>query len=267
MSFFDIKDKLDQLFYRLFNITSQTAFFFSFKLRKKLKRNYQYKDLHKGKRCFILGAGPSLKDLTIEQGCQLNKEITFGVNFLYKSDILDNISPTYYALFDNFFFDRDRFAFKAIEKKFPNTIFLTKPAGIKIIEEEGIENNSIMVYSKRYPIKRLNYDLTQNMHITFNVVSECIKSALYMGFSEIYLLGADYNAFAYPMEVHCYEEDKNKPLINNRLGLLLKNYALTTEFHYLLSKEAHKKGIKIINISSFSLLDAYEKENIANILK
>lgn len=267
MSLFEKKEKLDSFFYRAFNLMSQAIFFFKFKLKRELKRNSCYKDLHKGQRCFILGAGPSLKTLTEEQQQFLKKEVTFGVNFLYKSDVLNIVSPTYYALFDNLFFSRYRFVFKKIAEKFPDTIFLTNQNGGKVVKEENIINKTIKSYSKLYPIKNFAYDLTQNAHITFNVVSECIKTAMYLGFKEIYLLGADYNAFAHPVEVHCYDDDKNKPLAQNRLGFLLKYYALTTNFHYIISKKASKKNISVINLTPNSLLDAYQKKNISDVLK
>lgn len=266
MSYFEIKEDLDKVFYRLFNGMSSLAFAVNFKLKRQLSANTKYKDLYKGKRCFVLGAGPSLKNLTIEQQYFLKKEITFGVNFLYRSEVTNIIQPTYYALFDNLFFTKNKFAFRDISEKFLDTTFITLPVGEKILEEEKIKNNRIVVYSKLYPIDRMQYDLTTNTHITFNVLSECIKAAIYMGFESIYLLGADYSAFAHPVEVHCYEDERNRPMVKNRLGLLLKYYALTTQFHYLLQKESKRKGVQIVNITPGSLLDAYEKKDLNDIL-
>jgi hypothetical protein len=57
-----------------------------------------FKNTHTGKRCFIIGNGPSLKAEDLEQ---LKNEITFAFNRIYY--IFDQTSwrPTYYCAEDN----------------------------------------------------------------------------------------------------------------------------------------------------------------------
>ena len=113
----------------------------------------------------------------------------------------------------------------------------------------------------------IDCDITKNMKFTSNVVSTTILIAIFMGFKEIYLLGCDYNSFAYREEVHSYEEVAEEEIIwENKLGMLLKFFTLITEVHYKIAKLAHKKGVKIINLSENSLLDAYPINKIKNVL-
>ena len=56
-----------------------------------------------------------------------------------------------------------------------------------------------------------------------------------------------------------YDDDKEVSQVNYNLAFYLKFYAICTEFHYLVSKYAKKRGVKIINLNPNSLLDAYPK--------
>lgn len=64
-----------------------------------LQLNDRFKNLHKGKKCFVLGNGPSnnLLDLALLSG-----EITIACNHFYKFSMTTNWSPTYYCTGDPF---------------------------------------------------------------------------------------------------------------------------------------------------------------------
>lgn len=271
MSKFDVKDQVDRGMYAAFNIMSQTAFFFKFKIRKLVRKNISFKDRHLGQRCFIIGTGPSINELTNNEVDTLKNEIVFAVNSFYKSDKLNPIIPAYYSLFDNYYWDENsafKSAFKEIAEKYNRrSIFLTNYKAQQLVDELNLDEQQVFLYSKIYPLKHIDYNLTENMHITMNVVSTSILVAIYMGFKEIYLLGCDYNSFATTVTTHCYDDsDEDEVEIKNRLGFLLKFYHLTTEFHYLIARLAKLKSIKVINITNGSLLDAYPRKQKNDIL-
>ena len=64
-------------------------------LSVKLKK---YKDIHKGKRCFIIGNGPSLQMSDLEI-LYKNKEICFGVNRIFLGFNDTEWRPDYYVVF------------------------------------------------------------------------------------------------------------------------------------------------------------------------
>jgi hypothetical protein len=105
------------------------------------------------------------------------------------------------------------------------------------------------------------------MYIAQNVIPCSILIAMYMGFKDIYLLGCDYNSFLNEPGTHAYD-DTEELIFNNdyNLAFYLKFYSITTNFHYLIAKLSKSKGIRIINLTPGSLLDAYPKKEISSIL-
>src|SRR5882672_2735030 len=67
-----------------------------------LRENEKLRDRHAGRRCFIIGNGPSLRaqDLT-----PLSGEVTFVMNAFWKHPILDLWQPTYFCFADSVCFD------------------------------------------------------------------------------------------------------------------------------------------------------------------
>jgi len=61
------------------------------------KRLDKYHNLHKGKRCFVIGSGPSF---TKEIADNLHNEITIGSNFIAHAKDIYNFSPTYCTIGD-----------------------------------------------------------------------------------------------------------------------------------------------------------------------
>lgn len=261
MSRFEQKDKLDKFLYKTFNIYSDFVFFFKFKLRKYLQRNKKYKDLHSGERCFILATGPSLNSLNDTNINRLKDEIIFAVNSFYKVEKTNEIIPNYYVLFDNLFWEDWSDTFKLISQKYKERrpVFITDYRAIGIVNNLRDEIEDIFLYSKKFPADKISSVLHKNMFIAMNVVSGTILSAIYMGFNEIYLIGTDYNAFCKMGQGHAYNDHSEISQTDYNLAFYLKYYWIGTEIHYLISKYAKERGVKIINLSDQSLLDAYPK--------
>lgn len=267
MSNFKIKEKIDYYLYFIFNIASEFIFILNFRIKAILKKNKKFENLHSEQRCFIMGTGPSLLNISSQYVELLSNEIIMGVNSLYKTDIFDKINPTYYALIDNIYWGVYSSAFKEILSKYSEK----PPTFITDVRAHGFvsdQQDSVFLYAKNYPINLMRYDLTGNVSITMNVVGFSILTAIYMGFKEVYLLGCDYNSFCYCGNIHCYDDESEvEELPKYNLSFYLKYYHLTTEFHYMLKKLADKKGVKIINLTQESLLDAYPKKSIESVFQ
>lgn len=264
MSKYEIKEKIDEYIYKSYNLLSNTLFNFS-KDKEVVKTNIKFKDIHLGKRCFILGTGPSLKNFDYKL---LEDEIVFGVNYVYKGEIINHIVPKYYCIYDENFYYRDIQDLKDVMEKLKSTTFFLRTKAIDPINKLKPRNSNI--YYQSCNVFQYNdyikVDMTKNITAPFNVVLGCIQTAIYMGFKEIYLLGCDYNSFASQKLEHFYDDNS----IHSRemtLGFELKYYAMVTYHHYALNKYANDNGLCIYNITPNSLLDAYKRVDIYDIFK
>lgn len=264
MSMFTIHEKINYTIYKVFNICSDIYFFISKDLNTILKNNVRFNHLHDNNRCFIIGTGPSINNIDNRYIDTLKSEIVFGVNSFYKSEKLIDIVPKYYVLMDNNYWNKYSYTFNDIKYFYKDNCptFITDIRARSIIKDIP---ESIFIYAKNYPINYSRYSLGKNISAVMNVVGFSILSAMFMGFSEIYLLGCDYNLFCSLKHNHCYPDgDHYSP--SNTLSFYLKYYHITTEAHYAISRTARRDGFKIVNLTEGSLLDAYERDDISNIL-
>ena len=79
-----------------------TLFFRNYpEFKQLIKNNCEFRGIHNGERCFILGNGPSLSkvDFTL-----LKDEVVFSVNQLPKNSQFSELHTTYHMWTDNRFF-------------------------------------------------------------------------------------------------------------------------------------------------------------------
>lgn len=151
----------------------------------KNERILKFKDIHKRKRCFIIGNGPSLRYSDLEL-LNNKKEICFGVNRIYLSYEFTKWRPDYYVAIDYMVVRNDK-------------LNIMKMDGIKFIryfykEIEGLRDENIYEFrglSYQPGAPQFSLDMYQGIYMGNTVVFDAIQIAYYMGFSEIYLLGVD----------------------------------------------------------------------------
>jgi hypothetical protein len=269
MSKFDIKDNFDKQLYRVYNIISDLLFNVNFSAKRVLRKNLVYKDRHLGGRCFILGTGPSLKNITHHELAFLKGEILIGTNSLYKVNSLSDLTPTYYSLLDNLYWEGWSHTFSDVVSKYIHRppIFITDLRALNFAEKSNPNVSHIAVHSKKYPVEKMSDRLDVNIFAAMNVVSYSILAAMFMGFKEIYLLGCDYNAFCSEGRGHAYNDGAELSQSNYNLAFYLKFYAITTEFHYLIDRLASDRGINVTNLTSGSLLDAYRRGSLQGLIE
>ena len=109
-----------------------------------------------------------------------------------------------------------------------------------------------------YYIDPKKFELTKVMPAFGNVVCAAIAFAIGAGYKKIVLLGCDFNSFAFPHEVHCYDGGKeNKAVRRISLGYELFCYCFDAFVHVQLAEYARTLGVEIINSTKGSLIDAY----------
>jgi len=151
----------------------------------------QFKDIHTGKRCFIVGNGPSLKPSDLEL---LRDEITFASNHIYL--VYDNTSwrPTYYVSQDDLFMVAEHKNFSKIVKG----IKFFEIDSTLLCEDFEAENAYFFSLDLRAFHKQLPYKVEFSnepglYYWTSTVTYTCLQMAAFMGFDKIFLLGVDNN--------------------------------------------------------------------------
>lgn len=152
----------------------------------------KFRNAFLGKRCFIIGNGPSLNnhDLLL-----LENEYTFGVNSFYYKTKETGFRPTFYVVEDtsvmkenlqeikNYYAPFKFFPtiYKRLHPKTPNTFFFTM--------NRGFYEKS----SPNYCVPRFSTDATKELFCGQSVTYINMQLAYFMGFSEVYLIGMDFS--------------------------------------------------------------------------
>lgn len=265
MSMFEVKKNIDRHLYKIYNLYSDMSFVFNVDLRRKISSNHRYKNRHLGSRAFIVGTGPSVNSIPKECFKLINSGIVFSVNSCFKSERLRCLELDYYVLVDNHYWGLCASAFLEARSVYGNGFrFITDYRARAV---NGVGSEDILVRARNYPVDKVRFNLDGNFSISLNVIGTAIMAAMYMGCSEIYLLGCDFNSFCCPGSMHCYDDEEEKVTLKQyNLAFYLDQYARTAEIHYLIDKTAKANGIRIINATADSLLDAYRKIDIETLM-
>ena len=163
------------------------------KVSKEDRQKWQdLKDKFKGERCFIIGNGPSLNkhDLTL-----LNNEYTFGVNGIFYKTEECGFKPTFYVVEDNHVVDDNLDMINSYDC--PYKFFPTRDKDKIIANSHTIFFNYEMGFfnqnSKYFCKPRFSFDCSEQVFAGQTVTYTNIQLAYYLGFTEVYLIGVDFN--------------------------------------------------------------------------
>ena len=258
-----------------------------------LKENKKFHNCHLGKRCFILGNGPSLKSLDFGL---LANEITFTVNQLPRNPNFPKLKTNYHFFADPVFFSLKDDAAEDLEVldviKNVNTvdnkpIVFYKLEAYNFIRTRHLDEILNVVYYDHY-FTNMNHackhyiDLTRPVPEVSTVVQYAIMTAVYMGFKEIYLLGCDCSGFVSAAQaklkqaeksLYSYEISENekkrmeiratKMSIKEELRMHLEWF----EYYESLFKYCRRFGVKLYNATEGGLLDCLPQVKLADVMQ
>ena len=146
-----------------------------------------FHNIHRGKRGFIIGNGPSLtaRDLDL-----LQDEITFAANKIYLHFSDTAFRPSYYAAVDLIFLENFYYKTAEIEstKFFPlaATQWFEPSENLLLFREVG--HTSGQPFTPGF-----SFDIQQGIYGGYTVSFTLIQLAFYMGIRELYLIGMDHD--------------------------------------------------------------------------
>ncbi len=174
----------------------------------------QLKGAYQGKRCFIIGNGPSL---TAQDLDMLTNEYTFASNRIFKIYEQTQWRPTFYCCQDSVVLENIQPQLKGVIPQ-SKTAFIAASQYKKCDKSIKETPNVVWMPLRFIPPKKNRFVFSENAEKEIieglTVTYSCIQLAVHMGFTEIYLLGVDHN---YAIE---FDEDGN--VVSENKGL--KNY-------------------------------------------
>lgn len=215
----------------------------------------QYKGIHRGERCFIIGNGPSLRieDLDV---LEKHREICFGLNLIHMAYRNTKWRPNYICVSDTLIIKKN------VEKIIRNNncpLFIADPF-LRFNGDERIDEK-ILPFRKSYPNEANNFECSFSMNIiegicnTDSVAYYALQIAVYMGFEEIYLLGMDNNNWAFHFDGGYLAESD---IIRENFNEAMESRIVSQAFQKA-EEVAEQYGFKIYNATRGGSLEVHER--------
>lgn len=218
------------------------------------------KGLYQGERCFIIATGPSLKE---EDVLALKNEYTFGMNSLCKLFPKISWRPTFYGIQDIFVYDK-----LVDELGMTNTAIVL--VGDNIAQKRNIKKewirfplncayNEYEQYVKGFFPVKFSDNCYKVVYNGFSITFSLIQLAVYMGFTEIFLLGADCS-FSKTGKNHFAEHGH---MILNIETVQARNFAM----YECVKEYAERHHVKIFNATRGGELEIFPRIQFDDIIK
>ena len=216
-----------------------------------------YKNIHQGKRCFVIATGPSL---TLEDIESLQNEYTIAMNSIVLLYDKTDFRPTYYAIQDNHVFIKMQDLLRR-HKEVP--VFISDNIWNRFRrEKDWVEFPTDTMYHS-YDMKIGKYhakfsgDAHDIVYDGYSIAYSCLELAVYMGFKEIYLLGCDCTYLGEKEHfIDSGVEDRTRKFATPKL---IVGYEAAKDY-------ADRHGIKIYNATRGGVLEVFERVNLEEVV-
>lgn len=255
--------------------------FANYRSLKLCRKNIQYRNLHKGKRCFIVCNGPSINKQNL---ISLKNEIVFSVSSGYYHKDYSIYRPRYHCVppvtyTEKFTKDITIPWFHEMHERIGDAELFLSHQEEPLVRENNlfpgrIVNYGCMNYGCMYeiPIRDI-VDISRPMPGVQSVPILCIMIAIYMGFREIYLLGVEHDEFITGEYNYFFEQTllagkgggvtKDGRILS--LGNQLQANAKLWKQYRELKEVAVNHGISIYNATAGGALDEFERVSLENL--
>lgn len=224
-----------------------------------------FKNRHKGEKCFVIGNGPSL---CLEDLDKLHDSgmISFASNKIFRCYDKTEWRPEYYFCIDVFEVRETLSDIRILKYVSENSKYVISRIGANW-EENGDKIQNLILYKPEFSEEKgevkFSSDCSEKMYSGYTVTYAMLQMAVYMGFSEIYLLGMDHS--------YSLEEDEEKGVVKKE-GVkdhsdILGNYSAFAYGHIPMMEMAYESakkyadvhGIKIYNATRGGKLEVFER--------
>lgn len=244
-----------------------------------------------GKPLVILGNGPSLRRNLEEDMAVLQGADTLAVNFFANSPEFLQVRPKYYVLADPHFFDKadtdpnvGRLISALNSIDFAMTLLIPAAARRKarlfvnpLLRVETF--NFVAVEGFRW-FEDAMFDHRFGMPRPRNVLIPSIMIGIWLGYKQIYLLGADHSWLStlsvndrnevVSIQPHFYKEDDREQkrirqeYVRHPLHEVLESMTIAFRSYHRIQAYASAHGISIVNATPGSMIDAFPRGPLAS---
>lgn len=232
----------------------------SVKFGKASGRIKKYRGAHLGETCFVLGGGPSLRD--VDMNLLAGRKI-ISVNMLYRLEAFRQLTPVFHCAIDGVMYRGEvGRSFLDFIRESPDTNFLVSH---NATPEIMVQPNVYVAPLGYLPSKACRaFDLSRPSSAFVNSACFAIEAALYLGFSTIVLLGCDFTQFTVRHEVHAYDEKHTTR--DCSLFCDLMGHSIAIMHHERLFAEAKRRGVEVFNATDGSMLDVYPRARLSQFM-
>ena len=233
--------------------------------REAIKRLAALKDVHKGKRAFIIGNGPSLKQTDMSK---LKGEITFGMNRVYLAFPDWGFTTTYLCVTNDLVVEQ----FVDDINTLPIPRFIAWHSHRHFSKQLSVAQLPTFVYTT-YTGPRFANDVRGRVWEGATVTNLALQVAFHMGIQNAILIGVDHNFTS--------KGDANKKVVSegDDPNHFMPNYfgkgvrwqlpdLDTSEIGYMLAREAyHQAGREVIDATVGGKLAVFPKVEYGSLFK
>lgn len=238
----------------------------------------------------VMGNGPSLLNTMAEGMETLKRSDTLAVNFAANTPQFREIRPRYYVLADPVFFrDTEHPNVKKLWENmagcvdWPMTLFVPVSTKIPVRLPENVNvqtYNFVGVEGYGWLTRRL-YGCGLGMPRPRNVLIPSIMIGIWLGYKEIYVVGADHtwsktlevdaNNTVISVQPHFYEDNKAEAArvasvyADVKLHEIMYSFHVAFKAYHQIEDFARKMGVNIYNATPGSFIDAFRRRDISMI--
>ena len=221
----------------------------------------KFKNIHKNERCFVILTGPSL---TLEDVNLLKEETTFAVNSCIRLFDKTSWRPSYYVITDRLVYQSIGKELEASDLSCP--IFYSRN-GL----QTQINKENTFPFKAQYFFHFLNFmtggrstlgwsnDISKGIADAPSCVYAVMQIAYYMGFKEVYVIGADCNYSGNNQHSNVANYTPKVKISKNAGNHVLKAWRS-------IKKHLENKDMKVYNATRGGMLELFPRVKLEDVL-
>jgi hypothetical protein len=239
-----------------------------------LEKNADVHNRHLGKRCFILGNGPSVKSLDL---LRLKGEVVISVSNGYLHSDFVEFKPLYHCVpqitYGQMTTEDVIKWFSEMHEKLGNAVLFMNETEAGLVREQGLfPGRKLHFLAMRESFDEMTMrqivDVTAPVPRAQSVPVMAIMIAMYMGFTEVVLLGMDHDHFKDGKYTYAFDlgvqKDKDQSVaadgqVKTSWYDDFQSLARLWRQYRVLGEIAKANGVKIVNATPGGELDEFER--------